>query len=635
MAGGRLNSDGKEMNSRQAIEKKVAETSLNKAERHGGDYPCQGALRRVFDEAKENGNFPGTIATLVGYMTKSETSTEELSVARKALEETLISSTNYATAITELISAGDGNPIIRLVLSAHISAMVNSVGTASNLNSLAKSCDESTLREVIKAAADTRNPRLLDFVILASRRCSHPVGAWQAPKLATAENQGEINRFLIEETSKLDEKTRGRIIDAANREFGEKGLHPLSQDMTPATGNERLNGSGQLSAQVQPCIPPVIEAIKPPERQERTIESASFERTPDQNSLQYLSDAEVGNDSSAMFDMYFRLKRIPGSEPVLNKRKQKTEISMPEDKQEYGKTDDDSGSSMANGGLAGIISRSIDVHVRTPEAEADTNPVSKPVYGKGGGPSIQLKAKGDFDAIRENPGVRTPLNDGGKKPRASPRLEPAKHAEVRTKRIREQVPGPNRQRKTGTIKDLDTFRKMGRKKPKKQKTPDSVPSGVLQKKIVRNDRETKELRTRKRREKTDQNIKSLREDRKKEHGMAAKKHEHMPTNATASQNPRQTTRIINSKFLKSKVSKPRKDVPEKRVLSERPRAYESNHKSGTERKAPRIAGALARHKKRVKALEKKERKRKAKKIVLLLLKDKRMRKKPPRGKFTF
>jgi hypothetical protein len=124
----------------------------------------------------------------------------------------------------DLVEAGDGDPTMRGCLTSCFSAMLKSAEGMGKLGTAAETLDEATLTEIIKCLGDTRDPAALDIIIRASRRCSHPVGAWQAPKVATAKNADLIRSFVQEETAKQPPELRDKIIASAMREFAGRGM---------------------------------------------------------------------------------------------------------------------------------------------------------------------------------------------------------------------------------------------------------------------------------------------------------------------------------------------------------------------------------------------------------------------------
>jgi len=198
----------------------------------GSAAPCGGALHRRFEQAKNNPRLQGAIAILVD--TVMNGTPEEKGPAKSALHENLLRAGDYCKAVREAFETSNGDPVVKGAMTAHFSAMLKTEDGLRRMNALAAIGDEGVLKEVIKAAADTRDPAALDFIILASRSCSHPVGAWQAPKVADAGNIDRVKRFIEDEASGQSPALRERILDSARREFDGRGLAPAAQGTKPS-----------------------------------------------------------------------------------------------------------------------------------------------------------------------------------------------------------------------------------------------------------------------------------------------------------------------------------------------------------------------------------------------------------------
>ncbi len=208
-------------------------------EKHGsGSHPCQNRFKDKIAEAKDNSSLPGYLAVLVRIVQTGDE--QDRGVAKYALAQNLSSATDYAKTVHDIIEAGDGNPTIKGILTTHFSDLLKNNEGVQKLNSLSTTCDEGTLKEAIKAVADTHNPLALDFVIAASGRCSHPVGAWQAPKLACAENIDRISQFVQEEAAKQAPELKQKILAAANKELNNNSLQLQPLIASPPTTQTEL-----------------------------------------------------------------------------------------------------------------------------------------------------------------------------------------------------------------------------------------------------------------------------------------------------------------------------------------------------------------------------------------------------------
>jgi len=203
-----------------------------------GSAPCGGALRKRFEQAKDNPKMQGAIAILCD--TVRNGSAEEKEVAKTTLITKLNESGDYVCAVKEIIETGDGNPAIRGLLTHHFSQLLKSEDGLRRIDSLARIEDENVLKEFVKSIADTRDPTALDFIIRASRRCSHPVGAWQAPKVADAGNIERVAEFIQSEAAKQSNGLREKILESAKRELSAKGLETFILDQRDSVQSHRV-----------------------------------------------------------------------------------------------------------------------------------------------------------------------------------------------------------------------------------------------------------------------------------------------------------------------------------------------------------------------------------------------------------
>jgi len=199
------------MGRNEALEKQKGEPKKGMCDNAKSALPCKGRFAERF---KDN---PDSASAILFERARNGTE-EERKTAKEALRENLKSSNDYGTTLQEMIFAGDGDPIMRKILSQDLAQR-----SQEEIGKLAGVESESVRVEIVKALADTENPKMFDAFRKIARTCSHPVGAWQAAKLADEKNAHEIAEFINEEANKAP-GLKEKIIESSRKMFENKGI---------------------------------------------------------------------------------------------------------------------------------------------------------------------------------------------------------------------------------------------------------------------------------------------------------------------------------------------------------------------------------------------------------------------------
>jgi len=222
-----------------------------------GGHACKGMLQKEFAEAKANPKLHGDISILINALRNGD-SEEKRETAKIVVLEKLRSAVDYREAVSEFIEAGDGDQAAKGVLTKHFSELLKTGDGLRKIETLADIQNEGVLKELIKCVADTHNPSTLDFIIKASGSCSHPVGAWQAPKVADASNIERVAEFIQSEAAKQSNGDREKILETAKHDLSAKGFATFIPDqrdfVQPTPANPVLQPEPQAIPGEMTCV---------------------------------------------------------------------------------------------------------------------------------------------------------------------------------------------------------------------------------------------------------------------------------------------------------------------------------------------------------------------------------------------